>query len=141
MWVTGLSYTRNPLRTHVNVPKNCSMLGQESTIHPLIPALLRLRVALGLEMPYSVRFPCATAQQAPRCQSPKAEEQEAMASGSGELPVCWGLPATTAGELRGGQRADRVGHHLTHEPIGKPYMYKGKQQPIQVAAKSKDKVG
>lgn len=58
-----------------------------------------------------------------------------MASESGELPVCWGLPATTAGELRGGQRAHRVGHHhVTHEPIGKPYVHKGKQQPLQVAA-------
>lgn len=89
---------------------------------------------MGLEMPYSVRFPYATAKQAPRCQSPKAEEQKAMASGSGELPVCGDLPATTAGELRGEQRSYKVGHHLTHEPIGKPYVHKGKQQPMQVAA-------
>lgn len=58
-----------------------------------------------------------------------------MASGRGNCP-CAGtcLPATTAGELSGGQRAYRVGHHrLTHEPTWKPSLHKGKQQPIQGA--------
>lgn len=100
----------------------------------LAPALPGWRLPLELYTPCPVRLPCASAEPAPRCQSPDAEKQKDVPRGGGALSGA----GTCLRQLQvnsGGQRACAVGRHQhqAREPSRKPCTHIGNQKPSQAA--------